>query len=102
MDQVTHLIIDGQQRIRSIHDALSGLATDTTGEDDVAGDEVQAVRRPVWCLNLVRLPEPPWAGRTVTCTCSGWVAIPITSLPLPEPRPEGVEWIDAYRHWLGE
>jgi hypothetical protein len=29
-------------------------------------------------------------------------AIPITSLPLPEPRPEGAEWIDAYRHWLGE
>jgi len=29
-------------------------------------------------------------------------AIPITTLPLPSRRPEGAEWIDAYRHWLGE
>jgi Calcium binding len=28
-------------------------------------------------------------------------AVPILDLPLPVPRPEGVEWIDAYRHWLG-
>lgn len=25
--------------------------------------------------------------------------IPITTLPLPEPPPEGWEWIAAYRHW---
>jgi hypothetical protein len=29
-------------------------------------------------------------------------AIPIVELPLPSPRPAGAEWIDAYRHWLGE
>jgi len=29
-------------------------------------------------------------------------AIPITALPLPSRRPDGAEWIDAYRHWLGE
>ena len=28
-------------------------------------------------------------------------AVPILDLPLPVPRPEGAEWIDAYRHWLG-
>lgn len=28
--------------------------------------------------------------------------IPILDLPLPTPPPEGSEWIDAYRHWLGE
>ena len=28
-------------------------------------------------------------------------AVPILDLPLPAPRPEGAEWIDAYRHWLG-
>jgi hypothetical protein len=28
-------------------------------------------------------------------------AVPILDLPLPVPRPEGVEWIDAYCHWLG-
>ncbi len=26
-------------------------------------------------------------------------AIPILDLPLPVPRPDGAEWIDAYRRW---
>lgn len=26
-------------------------------------------------------------------------AIPILDLPLPNPAPDGVEWIDAYRRW---
>lgn len=26
-------------------------------------------------------------------------AIPILDLPMPAPRPEGAEWIDAYRRW---
>ncbi len=26
-------------------------------------------------------------------------AIPILDLPLPDPRPDGAEWIAAYRHW---
>lgn len=29
-------------------------------------------------------------------------SIPILDLPLPALAPEGSEWIDAYRHWLGE
>ena len=28
--------------------------------------------------------------------------IPVTALPLPSPPPEGTEWIEAYRHWMGE
>lgn len=28
-------------------------------------------------------------------------AIPILDLPLPNPRPVGAEWIDAYRRWYG-
>jgi len=28
--------------------------------------------------------------------------IPLADLPLPSPAPEGAEWIDAYRHWIGE
>jgi uncharacterized Zn finger protein len=28
-------------------------------------------------------------------------AVPILDLPLPSPKPEGVEWIEAYRHWVG-
>ena len=27
-------------------------------------------------------------------------AIPILELPLPEPPPEGFEWIEAYRRWV--
>ena len=29
-------------------------------------------------------------------------AILILELPLPVPRPEGAEWIDAYRRWYGD
>ena len=28
-------------------------------------------------------------------------AIPILDLPMPEPPPEGAEWIAAYRRWCG-
>lgn len=28
-------------------------------------------------------------------------AIPILELPLPTPPPQGAEWIEAYRYWLG-
>ena len=28
-------------------------------------------------------------------------AIPILDLPMPDPPPEGVEWIAAYRRWCG-
>jgi hypothetical protein len=26
--------------------------------------------------------------------------LPILDLPLPNPPPEGADWIEAYRHWL--
>ncbi len=28
-------------------------------------------------------------------------AIGVLDLPLPKPPPEGTEWIEAYRHWVG-
>jgi hypothetical protein len=28
-------------------------------------------------------------------------AIPILDLPLPAPAPDGADWIEAYRRWLG-
>lgn len=28
-------------------------------------------------------------------------AIGILDLPLPSPPPEGAQWIEAYRHWIG-
>jgi len=27
--------------------------------------------------------------------------IPILDLPLPEPKPKGAEWIEAFRRWAG-
>ncbi len=36
------------------------------------------------------------------CSRSGQrQAIPILDLPLPTPAPEGAEWIEAYRRWVG-
>jgi hypothetical protein len=29
-------------------------------------------------------------------------ALPILELPMPNPPPEGAEWIEAYRRWRGE
>ena len=29
-------------------------------------------------------------------------ALPILDLPLPAPPPDGAEWIEAYRQWLGK
>jgi hypothetical protein len=29
------------------------------------------------------------------------LAVGIVDLPLPSPKPEGAEWIEAYRHWCG-
>lgn len=29
-------------------------------------------------------------------------ALPILDLPMPDPAPEGAEWIEAYRQWRGE
>jgi len=28
-------------------------------------------------------------------------ALPLSDLPLPSPRPQGAEWIAAYKQWLG-
>jgi hypothetical protein len=40
-------------------------------------------------------------GVVAICTRGAFrQAVPILDLLLPVPRPEGAEWIDAYRHWL--
>jgi hypothetical protein len=43
------------------------------------------------------------ADQIVAVCARGWdrQTLPILDLPLPRRRPEGSEWIDAYRHWLG-
>jgi hypothetical protein len=42
------------------------------------------------------------AGNEIVAICrrdAHKQAIPILDLPLPNPAPDGVEWIDAYRRW---
>jgi hypothetical protein len=41
-------------------------------------------------------------GRMVAICVRGTArqAVCIPDLPLPQPRPAGAEWIDAYRYWL--
>jgi len=42
-------------------------------------------------------------GNDIVAICARGAArqaIPILELPLPNPPPAGVEWIDAYRHWV--
>ena len=41
------------------------------------------------------------AGEIVAlCKCNGKrQRIPLLDLPLPDPRPSGAEWIDAFRHF---
>lgn len=41
-------------------------------------------------------------GIVAICSCDGErQAIGLADLPLPDPPPGGVEWIQAYRRWLG-
>ncbi len=43
------------------------------------------------------------------CTCLLYLRVPKSAfdvetfrLPMPDPPPEGAEWIDAYRRWCGD
>jgi hypothetical protein len=60
--ELRYLVIDGQQRIRSLYGAL----VDSASDPDVAGEENdnqggtaedRETAKRVWCLNLTRLPE---------------------------------------------
>jgi len=63
----TFLIIDGQQRIRSLHDVFGSEDTDKASASDEANDEhVEGAGQnndAVWCVNLARLPLPEFADR---------------------------------------
>ena len=42
------------------------------------------------------------SGIVAICVCGKHrQAIAILELPLPDPPPQGAEWIAAYRHWAG-
>jgi hypothetical protein len=93
-------------------DALVDEATvDAYGEDEQLGGFAVMIED-----NLAVPFETTVLGVTVTVeridqTASGIVAvcvhgghrqaIPILDLPLPNPPPQGAEWIAAYRRWAG-
>jgi len=61
-DRLDYLIIDGQQRIRSVHDALEGLHTESVEMSEDPESEAIANggdngKQNIWCLNLTRIPE---------------------------------------------
>ncbi|MEV0900391.1 hypothetical protein [Actinoplanes sp. NPDC049802] len=43
----------------------------------------------------------PVVIRKVDRHSSGVVAIGVLDLPLPDPAPDGAQWIGAYRRWVG-
>lgn len=58
------LIVDGQQRIRSLHGVFGGgendreaIELDEQAEDDQAVNDADEADDTIWCLNLGRLPE---------------------------------------------
>jgi hypothetical protein len=59
--EIKYLIVDGQQRIRSIHDVFHDVDEDYTENNGtqqaVQDDSEYSKKRRVWCLNLTRVPE---------------------------------------------
>jgi hypothetical protein len=54
--EITHLIVDGQQRIRSLYEAWNDIDSSSDDEDG-EGDEASPGAKRVWCLNLTRVTE---------------------------------------------
>lgn len=54
---ITHLLIDGQQRVRTIHDALRDVSSESQDEDMPNDGDVDTGRPRIWCLNLMGVPE---------------------------------------------
>lgn len=60
-EDLRYLIIDGQQRIRSLHSALGPeneqVAMDSLDDEEGESDDSGPKAQRVWCLNLSRIPE---------------------------------------------
>jgi hypothetical protein len=78
-EQVTGLFTMLEEHLALPFDAeVLGITVTVTTIDLTAGTEIVAICRPD----------------------AHKQAIPILDLPLPNPAPDGVEWIEAYRRWL--
>lgn len=62
-DELEYLVIDGQQRIRNLYQAIGGIDTDSLYQEPESFEEqgpaleTQTSRETVWCINLERIPE---------------------------------------------
>lgn len=55
--EMKYLVIDGQQRIRSLHAVFNGREdSDEDGEEPGGSDDTESGARKVWCINLTRVP----------------------------------------------
>jgi hypothetical protein len=53
-------------------------------------------------VTVIKIDLHVGSGIVAICRRQGHTqAIGISDLPLPEPRPAGAEWIDAFRRWAG-
>jgi hypothetical protein len=53
-------------------------------------------------VTVTKIDYRPGTGIVAICHRGGHrQAIGILDLPLPEPRPAGAEWVDAFRQWAG-
>jgi hypothetical protein len=79
-EQVTGLFTMLEEHLKlPIHTTVLGASVTVTGIDMTTSDQIIAI-----CQRD-----------------SHRQTIPILDLPLPTPAPDGWEWVEAYRHWLG-
>ncbi|MCH0557389.1 calcium-binding protein [Streptomyces sp. MUM 16J] len=87
--QTTVDAYDGEEQLVGLYTMLSGHLA-VPFETVVLGVEVTVKK-----VDLV-------AGSQIVAVCARGrhrQAVGILDLPLPDPEPEGAEWIEAYRHW---
>ena len=96
---------------RRLNAMIAEALVDAYGEDEAAS---------AWCTTLEEQLSVPFISRVlgfevtvarvkqndageIVAVCRRGreqQAIPLLDLPLPQPPPEGAEWIEAYRRWV--
>jgi Calcium binding len=93
-----------------LHALVADAVVDCYGEDEQASglynmiEQNLALPFQTWVLGVevtVENIELKSDSRSAAVCARGETRqdISLADLPLPDPAPEGTEWIDAYRHW---